>query len=165
MKKETDVLTVHKIGKGGQETVTKYKINDDGTLGRKLSSVKRAIRYARENAMTVLPNGECVPYAVFNGGCNDNIASIAASGRGKTRTLVEPNILAAASSMIISDPKGYLYKKYKDILEKNGIKVKHLNARDPRRSGKYNPMKYIHSYNDIQKLANMTAEAAAFGQK
>ena len=44
MKKETDVLTVHKIGKGGQETVTKYKINDDGTLGRKLSSVKRAIR-------------------------------------------------------------------------------------------------------------------------
>ncbi len=156
MKKETDVLTVHEIGKDGSETVKKNKINDDGTLGRKLSSVKRAIRYARENAMTILPHGQCVPYAVFNGGCNDNIAAIAGSGRGKTRTLVEPNILAAASSMIISDPKGYLYKKYKDILEKNGFKVKHLNARDPRRSGKYNPMKYSHSYNDIQKLANMT---------
>jgi two-component system chemotaxis response regulator CheY len=123
MKKETDVLTVHEIGKDGSETVKKYKINDDGTLGRKLSSVKKAIRYARENAMTVLPHGQCVPYAVFNGGCNDNIAAIAGSGRGKTRTLVEPNILAAASSMIISDPKGYLYKKYKDILEKNGYEV------------------------------------------
>lgn len=157
MNKTSDVVTIHKIGNDGNETVTKYKVNDDGTLGSKLSSVKKALRYARENRMTVLPHGECVPYAVFNGGCNDNIVALAASGGGKTRTLVEPNILAGASSMIISDPKGYLYKKYANILKNEGFDIKHLNTRDPVNSDKYNPMIYFRSYDGIQKLANIIA--------
>lgn len=155
MNKETDVLTVHEIGKDGSETVKKYKINDDGTLGKKLSSCKKALRHARENAMTILPNGQCVPYAVFNGGCNDNITVLAASGGGKTRTFVEPNILAGASSMIISDPKGYLYKKYANTLNNEGFDVKHLDTIHPPESIRYNPLNHLGSYNDILKLATM----------
>ncbi len=116
-----------------------------------------AVSNAQKNKLTILPNGECVPYAVFNGGCNDNIVALAASGGGKTRTLVEPNILAGASSMIISDPKGYLYKKYANILKNEGFDIKHLNTRDPANSDKYNPMIYFRSYDGIQKLANIIA--------
>ncbi len=114
-----------------------------------------AITKARKNKMTVLPNGQCVPYAVFNGGCNDNITVLAASGGGKTRTFVEPNILAGASSMIISDPKGYLYKKYANILKNDGFDVKHLDTIHPPESIRYNPLNHIASYDDILKLSTM----------
>ena len=153
MSKNNDVVTIHNIGKNGEKSVTKYKINDDGTLGKKVSSGEKTIRHAKENKMTLLPNGGCVPYAVFNGDCNDNLVAIAASGGGKTRSVVEPNIISETGSMIISDPKGYLYDKYAEKLKADGYDVKHLDTIHPGDSMRYNPLDYISGYDSIIKYA------------
>ena len=155
MSKTTDVVTIYNIGKNGVKSVTKFKVNDDGTLGKKVSSGEKTIRYAKENAKTILPHGGCVPYAVFHGGCNDNLVSIAASGGGKTRSVVEPNIISEVGSMVISDPKGYLYGKYASKLKADGYEIIHLDFIHAAKSMGYNPFEYIHSYEDVLKIATM----------
>ena len=48
---------------------------------------------------------------------NNHVLAVGASGSGKTRGLVIPNLLEATGSYIVSDPKGNLYRKYKPYLE------------------------------------------------
>ena len=86
---------------------------------------------------------------------NNNVLVVGASGTGKTRGIVEPNILRATGSYIISDPKGRLYDQYKKYLENKGYEVLLLDFTKPQRSKCYNPMKYIHTEQDIVKLAHM----------
>ena len=43
---------------------------------------------------------------------------LGASGAGKTRSIVIPNLLQESGSYILSDPKGNLYKKYGPYLKK-----------------------------------------------
>ncbi len=43
---------------------------------------------------------------------NNNVLVVGASGAGKTRGIVSPNLLMASGSYIVSDPKGNLYAKY-----------------------------------------------------
>jgi type IV secretion system protein VirD4 len=76
-------------------------------------------------------------------------------GAGKTRSIVIPNLLQAAGSYVVSDPKGNLYKKYKGYLEQNGYVVKKLDFTDPEHSANYNFFQYIHSTKDIVKVAHM----------
>ena len=120
-----------------------------------INNKKYSIRVARANGHTVLPNGITVPYARFTGGHNDNIVAIGGSGSGKTRGIAEANIISGVGSMIISDTKGTLYNKYSEKLKKLGYTVKHLNFIDPTDSMHYNPLEYIESSNDVQKLSNM----------
>ena len=57
-------------------------------------------------------------------GINNNVLVVGASGTGKTRGIVISNILQAAGSYIVLDPKGNLYQKHKAYLEKKGYIVK-----------------------------------------
>lgn len=86
---------------------------------------------------------------------NNNVLVVGASGAGKTRSIVTPNLLEATGSYVISDPKGNLYKKYKGFLEKQGYVVKKLDFTDPAESHKYNFFKYINSTQDIVSTAHM----------
>lgn len=68
------------------------------------------------------------------------------SGCGKTRRLILPAIRLYAKthrSMVISDPKGELYKNTADALKKNGYKVMVLNFRNPSRGSRWNPLGLI----------------------
>ena len=69
---------------------------------------------------------------------NNNVVVIGGAGTGKTRGIVEPNILQATGSYVISDPKGNLYQKYKRFLEVNGYEVKKIDFVHPEQSVKYN---------------------------
>lgn len=91
---------------------------------------------------------------------NNNVLVVGAAGTGKTRSIVSPNILQATGSYIISDPKGNLYKKYKDYLEGKGYKTLKLDFTNPTNSMKYNPFAYIRSSQDIVKMGHMLARAA-----
>lgn len=86
---------------------------------------------------------------------NNNVLVVGASGAGKTRSIVTPNILEATGSYIVSDPKGNLYKKYGDYLRERGYKVKKLDFTDPENSEKYNFFRYINSTQDIVSTAHM----------
>lgn len=86
---------------------------------------------------------------------NNNVIVVGASGAGKTRGIVSPNLLMASGSYIISDPKGNLYNKYRGYLEERGYIVKKLDFTNPRDSAHYNFLNYIREPKDILKVANM----------
>ena len=86
---------------------------------------------------------------------NNNMIVLGTSGGGKTRSVVIPNILAANDSMIIADPKGSLYKKYRSYLESFGYRVSRLDLIDPEQSDHYNPLAYVSTSDEIMRLAHM----------
>lgn len=86
---------------------------------------------------------------------NNNVLVVGTSGAGKTRSIVTPNLLEATGSYVVSDPKGNLYKKYKDYLEGEGYEVKKLDFTDPKHSDGYNFFEYIQSTQDIITTAHM----------
>ncbi len=88
---------------------------------------------------------------------NNNVLVVGASGAGKTRGIVSPNLMQATGSYIVSDPKGSLYDKYKKYLEERGYVVKKLDFTDPLNSVHYNFLSYISEPQDIIKAAHMLA--------
>ncbi len=111
-----------------------------------------AIEIAHKTHGTILPDGQVVPYGSIKT-INDHINVIGTSGCGKTRSVVIPNILSAVDSMVISDMKGNLYKKYGEYLRNEGYEVIHLDFIHPSRSMHYDPIKYIRDTNDVQNLS------------
>ena len=84
---------------------------------------------------------------------NANTLIIGASGAGKTRSIIGPNILEAKESMLISDPKGSLYNQYKDYLISKGYLIQVVDFTRPECSSHYNPLFFIRNEQDILKVA------------
>lgn len=83
---------------------------------------------------------------------------ISATGGGKTTSCVIPTVVSFAKqqtkkSMIISDPKGEIYKKTAKTLEDEGYSVYLLNYRDPEHSEFWNPLTPIYrAYHEVFKI-------------
>lgn len=86
---------------------------------------------------------------------NNNVLVAGASGSGKTRGVVEPNILQACGSYVISDPKGNLYEKYANYLTARGYAVRKLDFTKPLESCGYNFFHYIRTYEDVFRIAHI----------
>ena len=74
---------------------------------------------------------------------------IGSTGSGKSESLVFPmvNILAKkGESMIITDPKGEIYRKTAKNLEDRGYKIVVLNFREPNRGNAWNPLALPYQY-------------------
>ncbi len=108
----------------------------------------------RDNDM-ILGMGQYYNMDCYKTQLNNNVLVVGASGSGKTRSIVTPNLLQATGSYIISDPKGNLYGKYAAYMRQRGYEVKRLDFVHPGRSAHYNPFCYIHSEQDIIKVAHM----------
>jgi len=80
---------------------------------------------------------------------------IGATGSGKSQTVVEPMVellIKKGESMIITDPKGELYKASSDYLRERGYNVVTLNFRDPQDGNAWNPLTLpYHYYKDGNK--------------
>ncbi len=86
---------------------------------------------------------------------------ISATGGGKTTSFVIPQVISFArqetkKSMIISDPKGEIYKHTAKYLEAQGYRVYLLNYRDPDHSEYWNPLTPI--YRQYQIVLNIEKE-------
>ena len=68
---------------------------------------------------------------------NNNTLIVGRSGSGKSRYFVKPNLLQLNGSYVVSDPKGQLYKEFKDYFEANGYEVIHMDFIHPSESAKY----------------------------
>ncbi len=86
---------------------------------------------------------------------NNNVLVVGTSGSGKTRSIVSPNILQAAGSYIISDPKRNLYQKYGNYLKQKGYNVMCLDFNKPEQGAGWNFFDYIHDEHDAIKVAHM----------
>ena len=92
--------------------------------------------------------------------CNNNVLVIGNSGCGKTRSVVRPALLQAEGSYVISDPKGMLYKDFKNYFESKGYKVYKLDFIRPKRSIHYNPIMLCKDSQDVLKLAHAMVYAS-----
>lgn len=92
---------------------------------------------------------------------NKNVAVFGASGSRKSRGYVIPNIINLASqgkSMILTDPKGELYKKTYKYLKGKGYNVKILNLVDMDKSDRWNPFLAIENEIDAQIFSEIVIE-------
>ncbi len=74
---------------------------------------------------------------------------IGSTGSGKTENLVFPmvNLLAKkGESMIITDPKGEIYRKTAKNLKERGYKIIILNFREPKKGNAWNPLTLPYLY-------------------
>ncbi len=74
---------------------------------------------------------------------NLNVTVIGASGTGKTRGYMLPNIRAAQMSKVVTDPKGEIYRTTADAMIEQGYSVRSFNLVDMRNSGHFNPLQYF----------------------
>ncbi|MBW3069622.1 type IV secretory system conjugative DNA transfer family protein [Actinomyces sp. 594] len=89
-------------------------------------------------------------------GRNLNVCVIGASGTGKTRGYVMPNLETATMSKAITDPKGEIYRRSAPVLKKAGYQVRVLNLVDLHRSGHFNPMSYFDDAQPEASIAQLT---------
>ena len=68
---------------------------------------------------------------------------IGQSGSGKTSALVDPQVYSLCKhgeSMIITDPKGEIYRRHANRLKANGYNIVCINFRNPREGNAWNPL-------------------------
>lgn len=71
---------------------------------------------------TILARGKTLAMDTWKSKLNNNVVLVGASGRGKTRNFIKPNIMQMNSSYVISDPKGNLVMELGNMLEVHGLK-------------------------------------------
>lgn len=81
-------------------------------------------------------------------GLNNNDLIIGSSGAGKTGGYVIPNIQNIRGSLVVSDTKGSLGRRFTKELEERGYEVYTLDFVNPMRSCGYNPLDGIRRYQD-----------------
>lgn len=89
-------------------------------------------------------------------GRNLNVCVLGASGTGKTRGYVMPNLETVAMSKAVTDPKGEIYRRSASTLAKSGYKVRVFNLVDPARSGHFNPLSYLDDAHPEASIAQLT---------
>ncbi len=85
---------------------------------------------------------------------NANILIIGGPGTMKSRGYIGPNIMQMNSSMVITDPKGELAKKFGNMLKDNGYRVVVFDISKPEKSACYNPFKYFRNDKDVLQFVN-----------
>lgn len=74
---------------------------------------------------------------------------IGSTGSGKSQTIVEPMVellIKKGESMIITDPKGELFKAASDYMRQRGYNVVVLNFREPQNGNAWNPLTLPYQY-------------------
>ncbi|MBR4059553.1 MAG: type IV secretory system conjugative DNA transfer family protein [Lachnospiraceae bacterium] len=89
---------------------------------------------------------------------NWNVVGFGASGAGKTRFFIIPNILQFDGSYIVVDPSGELEQKLGGGLETNGYIIKRFSTDDMTKSNRFNPLFYIRKTSDILIVVNTLIE-------
>ena len=139
---------------GGFGLILKKKSSDGYSSWAKDKDIKE-----QANMVCVHPTDEVVSAAgipLINDGKNIWVDNgeyhnlvIGSTGSGKTETVVKPmvNLLAKkGESMIITDPKGEIYKYSASYLKKQGYKIVVLNFREPQRGNSWNPLTMPYRY-------------------
>ncbi len=90
---------------------------------------------------------------------NLNTLVTGGAGAGKTKSIIQPNILQGNTSFVILDPKGENLADNANFLKKQGYKIKILNLKEPEKSDCYNPFRYITDDNTLQIIATILMRA------
>lgn len=90
---------------------------------------------------------------------NSNAIIFGASGAGKSRYFLNPNLLQANSNYVVTDPSGEIMLGYGAFLQKEeNYDVKCLNISDMEHSCRFNPLQYIKDQSDIPVIVTTLME-------
>lgn len=89
---------------------------------------------------------------------NWNMVVFGASGAGKTRGIIIPNILQFNACYIIVDPSGDVEQQLGGALEAHGYMIKRFSTDDMTKSNRFNPLFYIETTGDILVVVNILQE-------
>jgi len=108
-----------------------------------------------------LANGIEVSNNTFETGLNNNDLIIGGSGSSKTGSIVFNLLLNPCGSLVVSDTKGLLYRRFANYLEKEGYVVQNIDFINPKNGMGYNPLDYVRRdedgklvESDVKKLAS-----------
>lgn len=82
-----------------------------------------------------------------------NMLILGATGSGKSRYYLKPNILQMNTSYVVTDPKGEILEATGEMLRRNGYNVKVFDIVEMGKCNTYNPLKYCRQESDIKKIA------------
>ncbi len=89
---------------------------------------------------------------------NLNVMVYGASGAGKTRGIILPNILQLLGCYLVVDSSGEIEQKTRAVFERNGYIIKRLSTDDMTKSDRFNPLYYIRTTGDILIVVNTLME-------
>lgn len=95
----------------------------------------------------ILSQHNCVGFGQMG---NNNVLVI--GGIGKSREIIQPNLLQAFGSYVILDRGGEYFNHNVSFFRKKGYQVRVLNLSDTRRSNRYNPLHYVRDEEDARLL-------------
>lgn len=104
---------------------------------------------------------------VYTDGSDGHCLLIGATGSKKSRLVVMPTVRLLAASgeaMIVCDPKGEIYRRTADFLEKRGYCIRAINLRDPERGDGWNILSVPYSLycdGDIDKACEYINDITA----
>lgn len=104
-----------------------------------LSEVRVKDPYYEKAGFPIINDGEKM--WVDNGESHNLV--IGSTGTGKTQCIIHPLVKILAKkgeSMIITDPKGEIYRESAGLLKERGYKIVILNFREPQRGNCWNPL-------------------------
>jgi len=93
--------------------------------------------------------------------------TVAASGSGKSESVIIPGILNLASQknppcLVITDPKGALFDATSGFLEKQGYRIKVISPAQIATSNRFNPLAGLSTIAEFKQLADALLLAAEF---
>lgn len=111
----------------------------------------------------ILPDGKYYSLDDKQTRLNNNVMVVGTTGSAKTRTVITPNLLECVGSYVVTDPKGNLYRKWGGYMRRQGYRVLRLSFIHPEWSEYYNPLWYIHTSQDVQKLSHALVYGTEMG--
>jgi len=91
---------------------------------------------------------------VYRHGANLHLLCIGGSGKGKSRSVVIPNLLQGNCNYICTDPSGELLRATGNYFLQAGYEVRVLNLVDMAASDSFNPFPYFRSEEDVLVLVD-----------
>lgn len=92
---------------------------------------------------TLLSANRSVNCDTWQSGLNNNVLVLGASGGGKTRNHIKPNLLQRQGSYIVLDCKGSLYREVGPFLAENGYVVDCIDFNTMGGTVGYNPLAHV----------------------
>ncbi len=126
---------------------------DSSKINRKYSDMRN------KEANKILTQNVSIGFDGHKHRRNLNTVVVGGSGAGKTKFIIQPNLLQCNTSYVTLDPKGENLRDNGNLLKANGYDIIVLNLKDPWKSHSYNPFAFIENDDDVQKVATILMRA------
>ena len=133
------------IGEKEDKGYSRWSKNSEMKKDKDVAEVEPTVQESKYAGIPLVNDGKKL--WVDNGEYHNLV--IGSTGSGKSQTVVIPMVellIKKGESMIITDPKGELFKTSSDYMRKRGYNVVVLNFREPQNGNAWNPLTLPYQY-------------------